>query len=212
MKKKEKLTFYQKVYKNFSRIFTIIFRIKKTSGTENEPASGPCVLCANHTSLVDVLIIAVSAKRQVRYMAKKELFSVPIVAPIIKALGAFPVDRGGSDVSSIKHTLSLLENGSLVGLFPQGTRHPGKNPRETEVKGGVGMIVYRSKSNVLPVFVKTKNNKTGFMRRCEVIFGEVIKYNELSYTEGGSQEYKRASEYIFDKVCSLGERETEKQG
>jgi 1-acyl-sn-glycerol-3-phosphate acyltransferase len=204
MKNRKKLTFYEKVYKYMSRFFKAIFRIS-ASHTEKEPASGACILCANHTSLADVLIIAVSAKRQVRYMAKKELFSTPVVAPIIKALGAFPVDRGGSDVASIKHTLSLLEHGDLVGLFPQGTRHPGKNPRDTEVKSGVGMMVYRSKADVLPVFVKTKKNRTGFLRKCEVIFGDVIKYDDLSFTSGGSGEYKRATEYIFDKVCSLGE-------
>lgn len=204
MNNKKKLTFYEKVYKNLAKFIRKIFRAGVT-GSENEPESGGCILCANHTSLLDVIILAAMMKRQVRYMAKKELFKIPVIGSLIKALGAFPVDRGGNDVSSIKYTLSLVESGELVGMFPQGTRHPGENPRDTEIKNGVGMMVYRSKANVLPVFIKTKGNKTQLFRKTEIIVGELIKYEDLEYSSGGQQEYKRASDYIFDKICTLGE-------
>lgn len=202
--KKKKRTFYEKAYRLLSVAFKKIFRATVT-GTENEPESGGCILCANHTSFLDVIILAVMMKRPVRYMAKKELFKVPLLGALIKSLGAYAVDRNGNDVSSIKYTLSLLKEGELVGMFPQGTRCPGINPRNTEIKHGVGMMIYRSKVNVLPVFIKTKNNKTRLFRKTEIIVGELIKYDDLGYSDGGAPEYKRASEYIFDKICTLGE-------
>ena len=55
-----------------------------------------------------------------------------------------------------------IEDGDTVGVFPQGTRHPGKNPRETEVKHGVGLISYRAKCGVIPVFVKTKKRQVKY--------------------------------------------------
>jgi len=138
-------------------------------------------------------------------MAKKELFSVPIIGALVKALGAYPVDRKGGDVAALRQTVKMIEEGNAVGIFPQGTRHRGKNPRDTQVQHGVGLIAYRAKCDVVPVFIKTKNNHTHFFGKTEVHFGEVIPYEALGFEKGGKEEYKKAAELIFDRVCSIGE-------
>lgn len=182
-----------------------VFRIKVT-GRENLPKDGRgYLLCSNHTSLLDVFIIEASVDRQVKFMAKKELFSVPLLRRIIRACGAFPVNRGGADVESIKNTVRLIEDGDTVGVFPQGTRHPGKNPRDTEVKHGVGLISYRAKCGVIPVFVKTKKRQVKFFRKTEIIIGKPIGYEDLGFENGGMNEYKAAADRIFDTICTLGE-------
>lgn len=197
---------YSKVYKALAKPLRAIFSLKVEGETNLENNKG-YLLCANHTGLLDVIVLAVSMRRQPRFMGKKELFKIPVLKQLITALGAFPVDRGGNDVGAIRKTISLIEKGELVGMFPQGTRHPGVDPRTTEVKNGAGMIAYRAKCDVIPVYIKTKNNHTMLFRKTTVIFGTPISYEEFGFTDGGTKEYKAASQLIFDRICALGENQ-----
>jgi len=182
----------------------LLFGIK-AYGKENIPADRGVIVCANHTSLFDVIVMAVAADVQIRFMAKKELFSIPLLSSLIKALGAFPVDRKGGDVAAIRKTVSMLEDGSTVGIFPQGTRHAHKDPRETEVQHGVGLISYRAKCDIVPVFIKTKGHHVRPFKKTAIYFGEPVSYGELGYENGGKEEYKAAAELVFDRICSIGE-------
>ncbi len=208
MAKKEKNKNFNKTYDAYKKILggpaKVVFRVK-SYGEENVPSDRGVIVCANHTSFSDVIVMSASTDVQVRYMAKKELFSVPIVGALVKALGAYPVDRKGGDVAALRQTVAMIGEGNAVGIFPQGTRHRGKKPRETQVQHGVGLIAYRAKCDVVPVFIKTKNNHTHFFGKTEVHFGKVIPYEELGFEKGGKEEYKNAAELIFDRVCSIGE-------
>jgi len=195
------------MYNIFAAPVRWVYRVRAV-GVENIPQTG-CILASNHTAFADVLILSAAAKRQVRYMAKKELFKIPLLSPLITALGAYPVNRGGADVGSIKRTIRMLEEGELIGIFPQGHRHGRKDPRTTEVKGGIGMIAYHTKADVIPVFLDSRRGKTSLLRRNTVIFGEPVPYAELGFVNGGVKEYQDAAERIFRKVCALkyGEEE-----
>lgn len=195
---------YDGVVKLFGGPVRALFRIK-AYGTENIPRDRGVLICPNHTALWDVLVMSASTDVQIRYMAKKELFKIPVLGWLIKALGAFPVDRKGGDVAAIRKTVSILGEGSHVGIFPQGTRHPHKNPRDTEVRHGVGLIAYRAKCDVLPVYIKTKGNHVRPFKKTEIHFGTPIPFEKLCFSEGGKDEYKKASELIFDRVCTIGE-------
>ena len=102
----------------------------------------------------------------------------------------------------------MLNDGECVGIFPQGHRNPGMDPRETVVKNGVGMIEARTKSLVFPICIKTKGYKAPLFRRTYVIFGDPIRYEEFNVTESdsSSEKNKKITEYIFDKICDLGEK------
>lgn len=208
MAKKAKDKNFNKTYDAYKKVLggpaKAIFRVK-AFGEENVPSDRGVIVCANHTSFSDVIVMSASTDVQVRYMAKKELFSVPIIGALVKALGAYPVDRKGGDVAALRQTVAMIGEGNAVGIFPQGTRHRGKNPRDTQVQHGVGLIAYRAKCDVVPVFIKTKNNHTHFFGKTEVHFGEVIPYEALGFEKGGKEEYKNAAELIFDRVCSIGE-------
>ncbi len=199
------MSLYNGLYKVLAKPLRAIFGLR-VIGAENLIHGKGCLLCANHTGLLDVIVIAVGIDRPVKYMAKKELFKVPVLKQLITALGAFPVDRGGADVGAIRKTVAMIEKGEIVGMFPQGTRHPHVDPRTTDVKNGAGMISYRAKCDVIPVYIKTKNSRTMLFKKTTVIFGEPIKYEELSFENGGTKEYKAASKLIFDRVCTLGEK------
>ncbi|NLP00178.1 MAG: 1-acyl-sn-glycerol-3-phosphate acyltransferase [Clostridiaceae bacterium] len=148
-------------------LFFVIFRRVKIEGKENIPQEGPVLLFANHPSAWDMLLIAVFMKRRVHYMAKAELFKNPILGFIIRSLGAFPISRGKGDVGSVKTVFRLLEEGKIVGIFPEGTRTPKKDPNKR--KAGAAMMALHSKAPVLPVGVEW-NNK--IFSKVRVVFGE----------------------------------------
>ena len=113
------MSFYNNVYKIFAKPFRLMFGLH-IHGEENLPEEGGWLVCANHTSALDVIIVSLATRRQVMYMAKAELFRVPVIRKLLSSLGAYPVHRGGADVTSIKKAISYLEEGDLVGIFPQG--------------------------------------------------------------------------------------------
>ncbi len=180
-----------------------LFRIHVVN-REKLPEEGGCIICANHTSMLDVLILSAALDRQIRYMAKKELFKIPLLRGLITILGAYPVDRGGADVGSIRRTIAMLEEGQMIGIFPQGTRHPAVDPGTTPVKHGVGMIAYHAKAAVVPAYIRAKDNRVRFFRRTELVIGDPIPYDALGFTDGGKAEYKAATEKIFTDICALG--------
>lgn len=198
------MSFYSVAHKCLGGFFRFVYRIKIT-GKENEPMEGPVLVCANHLSNHDVIILGSSLKRSVRFFAKAELFKVPVVGALVKALGAFPIKRGDavSATATIKFSVNLLNEGEMVGIYPQGTRCPGVDPRTTTVKGGVGMIAYRSKATVLPVLIRTKNWKCGLFRRTYVTIGKPISFEELGMTAGRGAEFQKASDLVFSRITGM---------
>ena len=196
--------FYRFTRGFFGGFFKLVYRVKIV-GRENEITDKPYIVCANHTSLMDVVMLVIAFKGQINFMAKKEIFKVPILRSFVKAMGGFPIDRKGSDVAAIKKSIGMLNEGNNIGIFPQGTRCPFKNPRDTEVKDGIGMIASRAGVGFMPVYIKTKREKLSLFRRTKIVIGEYISPEELSCDKTGRKKYAHISEYVFDKVCALGE-------
>ncbi|MBB3109261.1 1-acyl-sn-glycerol-3-phosphate acyltransferase [Paenibacillus phyllosphaerae] len=128
--------------------YSVVFRFEAV-GLENIPATGPVVLCSNHISNFDPPTVGIKVKRKVHYMAKAELFEIPVFGSLIRALGAFPVKRGGVSKDAIRSAIALLENGGVMGIFPEGSR---KAPSGMGKKGAA-MIAMRSHATVIPVAV-----------------------------------------------------------
>lgn len=131
-----------------SPMFHTYFR-GKIYGVENVPLSGPLVIVSNHASYFDPLIIASCVRRPVAYMAKEELFKIPVLATAIKVYGAYPVSRGNTDRSAIRSALECLDNGWAVGVFLEGTRTP--DGRITDPKRGAVLLAAKAKVPLLPV-------------------------------------------------------------
>lgn len=204
--------FFKVCYALFAGIVGVVLNIK-VIGKENEPDEGGYIVCANHTSASDVVDICYAfRKHQIRFMAKKELFKIPLLSSLIKMLGAYPVDRSGKDVGAIKKALALLEEGKCTGIFPQGHRYPKVDPRETKVKNGAALICTKAEADVVPVYIHRKNNKFVLFRRTYVIIGKKIPYSSFGYDKDGTGEYARISGEIFDRVCALGEEFCRERG
>ena len=118
-------------------------------GAENVPPEGPVVIVSNHASDFDPPILSSSMRRPVAFMAKEELFKVPILKQAITLYGAYPVKRESADRSAIRSAIKSLENGWATGVFLQGTRTP--DGRITDPKLGAALIAAKAKAPLLPV-------------------------------------------------------------
>ena len=195
--------FYTFLYFLLSKLFRALYRIR-VEGLENEPEDGALLICANHTSFRDILVLGVTMRhRQIRFCAKAELFKVPVLRHLIKALGAFPLHRGQADTAAFKTAISMLESGESVGLFPQGTRYAGVAPTPEQFRNGAGMIAYRAKANVLPVLIYNKGYRVRPFRRTYIKIGKPIAFEELGFVNGGKTEFVAAAGIIADRICEL---------
>lgn len=196
---------YRIIYAIFAGIVGVIFNYKIIN-RDKEPDEGGCILCANHVSATDAIALCYAfRKNQVCFMAKKELFKIPVLAPLIKLLGAFPIDRGGSDVGAIKNAVSLVSEGKVLGIFPQGHRYPGEDPRGTRTKNGMALIATKTEANIVPAYIWRKGNRFKLFRRTYIILGDTIPYESLAYDPEVSGEYARITNTVFDKICDIGE-------
>lgn len=194
--------FYRFCYRLLSGFFRWMYRVE-IHGAENEPKEGALLVCANHTSLSDVVLLGSCLHRQVRFFAKSELFKIPIFRHLIRALGAYPVKRGQADVQAIRNTLQLLKDGEVVGVFPQGHRYPGVRPEETPAKAGIGMMVNRSHASVLPIAISSKGYKLRPFRRNILTIGTPISYESLHIAAPTPTEYQRAADEIFKAITDM---------
>ena len=194
--------FYRKAHKLLAPFFRFVMRLEP-HGVENIPEKGGVLFCSNHIGAVDVISIAACTQRQVSFVAKKELFSIPLLGKLITALGAIKIDRGGNDVAAIKASVSAAKSGGAVAIFPQGHRYPGINPATTPKRNGAALIAYRSKCDVIPVCLEIKGGKYGIFRKTKVIFGKPISNESLGFVNGGHEEYEKATDIMFSEVINL---------
>lgn len=204
------MAFYDNMIRYVGGIVRAVFRVRLI-GEENIPAdtvdtgSPAYILCANHMGLFDPFVIGAAIRVKIYWMAKESLFHVPVVSGIIRAFGAYPVSRGTGDIGAIKKTVEQLNSSRSVGIFPQGHRNPGVDPRGTEIRYGVGMMAFRAQCDVLPVCIETKNRRMRPFCRTVIIVGKRIPFSELGLTEAKTENYRAATELIFDRICTLSE-------
>ena len=197
--------FFRFAYSTIGWVFRAFFNMRVVN-REKEPPYGGYVVCANHVSAVDPIVVCLAFRQhQVHFMAKKELFKIPLLAPLIRSLGAFPVDRGGNDVGAVKHAVNIVSSGCCLGIFPQGHRYVGVDPRDTKTKNGAALITARVGAPVVPVYIWRKNNKMKLFGKTYVIIGDAIPFEEFEYSKDESGVYARMTDKIFDRVCTLGE-------
>jgi 1-acyl-sn-glycerol-3-phosphate acyltransferase len=157
-----------------------LFRLE-TRGRENIPQGG-CVLAANHTSNLDPwpLGLPLWPRRQLYFMAKVELFN-PVLAPMLRAAGAFPVRRGEQDVQAIETAVRLCRAGEIVAMFPEGTRRSkGLRKKFTaRPRAGSARIALAADVPLVPVAIKG-TDRISRLARLRVSYGEPIAVDDLA--------------------------------
>jgi len=150
-------------------IFRFLFR-GKTIGISNLPKTGGVVVVSNHGSHLDPPILGHALGRPVAFMAKSELFKVPVLSFIISACGAYPVKRGGGDREALRTASNRLIEGWATGVFLDGTRQ--ENGRVNDPKAGAALLAARTGCPILPVAIVNSHRafpKGSFIPRFESI-------------------------------------------
>ncbi|HEV2260825.1 MAG TPA: lysophospholipid acyltransferase family protein [Candidatus Rubrimentiphilum sp.] len=140
-------------------------------GAQNVPRDGPLIVACNHVSYFDPPVLGTACPRRIRYMAKRELFTIPILGPLIARLGAYPVDRTGSPMSAIRRSVEMLRRGDAIGVFPEGTRNLDGTVQARE---GVALLASLGQAPVVPAVV-LGTRQAGRLRRFKVIFGPPMR-------------------------------------
>lgn len=170
-----------------------VFMLFKIKGKENIPTDGAFLLCSNHLSAIDPVLIAAGCKRQLTFMAKEELFKVFLLGKLIKALGAFPIKRGRGDAAAVMATLKIMKRGGATLIFPEGTRM--KNGERKEVSGGIIRLAIQSGVPIVPAYV-TKNTVT---------YGKPISYIEYCEDVQDAEKMQMLADNLMDTIYSLSQ-------
>jgi len=194
------------IFYRFVRLIAIIltktlFRVK-FKNMDKLPREGGVILCANHISWWDPIFMASVIPRQIFYMAKDELFQVPVLKVLVRGLGAFPVKRGSADRSSLERAMEVIRDGNILGLFPEGTRS--KTGEMGKFKSGAVMLGGKLEAGIAPVGISCKG-KVRFFKRVYVTMGEVIPYKDLGIEKGVASELRSASALLTQRVRELKE-------
>ena len=131
----------------------------RVEGVERVPAAGPVVLCANHISWLDPLVVGAASPRPVLFMAKDELFHYPVLARVLPWVGAFPVRRGVPDRRAITTAVRALAAGRVVGVFPEGHRQ--ESLRLGEMRRGAALLAALAHAPMVPVLVRGTTSRRG---------------------------------------------------
>ncbi len=180
-------------------IFNLLYRVEKID-LHKVPPRGSFVLCSNHISYLDPVIIGAYIPRYTYFMAKKELYNNKFLSSLVTFLNAFPVDRRTLSRKTISKSFKILKEGNILGVFPEGTRSTDGVLRKG--KKGIGFLSAYSGSSVIPVAISGTNkivqkpHKRIFFPKVRLIVGDVIEVKEILQKYGK----KEAISIILDKT------------
>lgn len=166
-------------------------------GREDFPQEGGVLLCSNHIDNLDPPVVGINAPRDVHFMAKEELFSVPVLGKLLPGLNAFPVKRGMSDREALRKGMKLLKEGKVVGLFPEGTRS--KTGELQEGLAGAGFFALRTNAQVVPCAIIGPYKP---FKKLKIVYGKPIDFTQ--YTEEGQRlSAEDATKVIMEHIAML---------
>lgn len=175
-------------------IYKPLYRIE-TIGQENIPKIGSVLLCSNHISNLDPIVVGTTTPRPVHFMAKEELFQVPVIGKLFPHLNAFPVKRGMSDREALRKGLAVLKEGEVLGLFPEGTRS--KTGELGEGLAGAGFFATRSEALIVPCAVVGPYKA---FNRLKVVYGKPVDFTEYRKNKISADE---ATKIIMEEIRKL---------
>ena len=183
----------------------LMFRLEAV-GKENIPAHGPVLMVANHSSVLDPPLVGGASDRQLTYLAKAELFDIPLFGALIRALNARPIRREGADPSALRAAKRVLDEGGALLVFPEGTR--GEEGVIRPAKPGAGLLAVSSGAAVVPVYVSGSGRAWPRGRRLPrpakvtVTFGKPLRFEAERGADRKAQ-YEVASREMMDAISRL---------
>lgn len=186
------------IVKNAILLYCKIVHRVKIEGIENVPKEGAFIFCGNHRTFLDPPLIVVTAKREVHFLAKEELYKNPFLAFLGWAFDAIKVKRDSKDVNAVKTSLKYLKKGECIALFPEGTRNG--LAKGEKVKDGAAFFAIRTGAKVIPVGI---SGGTGHFSRVAIKYGKPLDFSKLRNAEDEKKALEEATEDIMKNIIEL---------
>lgn len=193
------MKFYNNVAGFLKFVFRIIFKVE-VEGIENIPKDGGVLFVSNHKSNFDPPFIASFLPAQLTFMAKEELFQKKLLGALLRKCGAFPIRRGGGDISAMKAALKLLREGKNMLIFPEGTRCTEKG-KLLRGKSGAALLAYKSDSYIIPLGI---NGEYKFRGKIELKIGKPLAINSVLPEKPSSSDLQNYTDnHIMENIKLL---------
>ncbi len=188
------MTFYTFARSVVAGVIKPWYRIE-VIGLEHFPKDGGVLLCTNHIHNFDPLVVGISTPRPVHFMAKEEIFKVPVLGNIVRKCNAFPVKRGMGDREALRAGLKVLKEGNVFGLFPEGTRS--KTGEIGKGLSGAGFFALRTEADVVPCAIIGPYKSFG---KLKVVYGKPIVMEDMRSRKASADE---VTELIMSEIHKL---------
>ena len=190
------------------RLIMTLYHRMSVRGLKYVPRTGGAFIVSNHASFLDPMVMGSSIlRRPVSFMARESLFKNPFLGWLFMSLKARPLDRQRGDVCALKLALSLINQGEMVGLFPEGTRT--RDGELKEPKPGIGFLVAKAKVPVVPAYID--GTFTAWPRgarwpkpcKIRITYGPPIDPARFAALGKGKEAYRAAGELVMDEIRQL---------
>ena len=190
-----------------SWLYFRIFHRMEVKGLHNIPSTGSFILASNHTSYFDPPALGCKLPRNLHYFARDSLFFWPL-GLLIRNLNSIPVNRSQLDIATLKRVLRVLKSGDPLLLFPEGTRSP--DGKLGGGKKGIGLLLAKSQSNVLPARVVGGCQVLGkgmliprIGRKLVITYGPLLRFENLDPGKSDSHRYETIANRVLDAISKL---------
>ncbi len=175
-------------------------------GQENIIEDGPAIMAANHASYFDPPLVGITCKSELYFLARKTLFDMPVLGPLISRVNALPVDLSKGDVSALRTVIHLLKDGKRTVIFPEGTRS--LNGQIQQARPGIGMIIARTLVPVVPMRIFGSFEawpKGGKIKThpITVVVGKPLRFAKEDFATSNRETYQKASERVLATIAAI---------
>ena len=186
-------------------IMKVFYRYKFINNN-SIPHEGAYIIASNHMSFSDPVLLGLGQRRRLFFMAKQELFKNKFFAGLIRALGAFPVERGAGDGKAIKTGEDLIKEGNVMTIFIEGGRT--KTGEFMRPRSGCALVAQQMQVPVIPACITiTGNPKHRFAKRV-IHFGDPLTPQQLGLTpDGDRRQLRNATNMIMDEIKKMREQD-----
>ncbi|MBM7854642.1 1-acyl-sn-glycerol-3-phosphate acyltransferase [Desulfohalotomaculum tongense] len=180
------------------RVVLLILRRWEVTGLDNIPSQGGLIVVSNHSSYWDPVAVGCALNRPVHYMAKAELFKIPVFGTVIRALKAFPVQRSRMDRAALRKAAELLNKGQVLGIFPEGTRSSSGELQKPHL--GAAMLAFKNNVPVVPIGIC---GAKGICEKLKLTVGEPILLPRYAGNKPSRRDLERYSCKIMSEIARL---------
>ena len=191
----------------FSKFIGHAFLDLRVYGQENIIEQGPALLAMNHQSFLDPPFAGISCQREIHYLARKTLFDIPVLGPILRRINLIGVERDGSDVTALKAVIRVLRSGGCTIVFPEGTRT--RYGSLQAAKAGAGFIIAKTLAPVVPMRIfgafdaYPRGAKIPRMTPVTIVAGQPIHFTKADTAGEPRIVFQRLSEQVMEKIAAL---------